>query len=100
MNWTDQYNDLRSRAAEQLILCRFDLTKEWQESYEKDTAYRYELPSTILYNDGFYDTYSIVHFDGESFLGYNWDDGERFWFNIDELSLNCICKLIDLINES
>lgn len=50
-------------------------------------------------DDGFYTIYSLVYFDGESFLGYSWEDGEEHWFTLDDLETHTICNLIDLINE-
>lgn len=102
MNWTNKLYELRTDAILELgkIANRCDERERWNESYENDTQYRYDLPCEQYQDDGFYTNYSIVYFDGESFLGYNWDDGEEFWFKLDELETETICKLIDFINES
>lgn len=100
MRWTNKLDQLRQEAILELgkVIIGYDVRSKWQESYEKDTSYRYEVPCEIYYNNFEYSNYSIVYFDGQSFLGYNWDDGEELWFDMDELSVNTICKLTDFIN--
>jgi len=101
MNWTDKLYSLRTEAIFELgkIAHKYDVRNKWQESYENNTEYKYQVPFEMYFDDYYYN-YSIVYFNGESFLGYSWEDGEELWFDFDILNINTICNLIDFINES
>lgn len=98
MNWTNKYNDFR-------VECIKALQEALKKGYNKEELWnsgdnsRYELPKEIYSEDGYYEFYSLVSWDGDSFKGIGWESEDDFWFEIDDLETITICHLIDLINE-
>lgn len=95
MNWTNKFYDFK-------IKCLFELKRVIRKGYDQSGEDIYSLP-TMLYTDDFTcDTYSLIRYDKEdqSFLGISWHSSDTMWFYFDDLNTQCICELIDLINES
>lgn len=98
MNWTNKYNDFR---IESIIALREALKKGYnqEELWNSGDNLRYGLPKAAYSEDGSYEFYSLVSWDGDSFKGISWESGEDYNFWIDDLETRTICNLIDLINE-
>lgn len=98
MNWTNKLYTLRAEALEEL---RKVLREKDYDKTELSGQEMYELPYIDWKGDLSADTFSIVSYDKteECFMARSWYSSEIFWFYFDELDTQCICNLIDLINE-
>ena len=98
MNWTNKYNNFRVKCIEVL---KEELKKGYnqEELWNSGDNLRYGLPRATYSEDGSYEFYSLVSWDGDSFIGMSWESGEYYSFWIDDLETRTICHLIDLINE-
>lgn len=99
MNWINKYNDFR---VECIIALREALKKGYdqEELWNNENDDRYELPTAPYvgkYMD--YENYSLVLWDGNHFKGIGWESGDEFWFEIDDIDLFNLCKILDYLNE-
>lgn len=98
MNWINKYNDFRVeciKALQEALKKGYNQEELWNNEQDE----RYDLPLASYREDGSYEFYSLVSWDGESFIGMSWESGDDDNFWIDDLETRTICHLIDLINE-
>ena len=97
MDWINKYNYFREDCVHAL---KAALKKGYnQEELWSSEKIKYILPRTIYCEDGSYEHYSLVSWDGDAFKGISWESEDDYFFWIDDLETRTICHLIDLINE-
>lgn len=99
MNWTDKLWTLRADALKELERL---LDEKGYDKSEISGQEMYELPFAVYSGDLGSELFSIYLWDKENgcFMGKGWDSSEDFAFYFDNLDTQCICNLIDLLNEN
>jgi hypothetical protein len=97
MNWTNKLRNLRTEAL-------IELGRALEKGYDKtelDGQQQLDLPYAIYYGDFGSEIFSLIYWDKEEeyFTGKSWDTGDYYYFQLIELDTQCICRLIDIINE-
>lgn len=100
MTYIEKYYNFRAKVLNDLLQTlktkSYNVEEEWNDVNNID---RYNLPCEVIHNDGFYDNYTIVKYEDESFLGLSWENNEDFWFRYYELETQTICQILDIINK-
>lgn len=100
MTYLEKYSELNKQVSSELKKLveekGYDETKLWES--EDDS--RYDIPTELYLDDGFYTRYTLVKWEDGSFTGRSWDTNNEFFFDIEDLDLFTKCELIDWINES
>lgn len=91
MNYQNKYSDFRAEVITQL---RQALKEKGYNRQEQE-----DLPQEYIFDSSISEWYSIIWWDGESFRGIGNESNDDYWFEIDDLSLLNLCKILDYINE-
>lgn len=99
MNWIDKLWTFRAEALKELQKL---LEEKGYDKSDLDGQEMYDLPYVVYTGDLSSELYSIYLWDKVEgcFMGKGWDSGEPFAFYFHDLDTQCICNLIDLINEN
>lgn len=99
MSYINKYIDFKTECISKLRTLLKEKGYNVKDKWEQDNEDKFSLPTQTYYGEnGDYYTYTLVYWDNESFLGKEWESGDEYWFDIQELDLPNICHLIDFIN--